>query len=293
MFNKKIIIKKFLNSGSCAKIYLAEETPSNDNNNVIEKISSKIEKNINKTIYFNFYKENSFLPGTQIIIKSGQIPEEEIKFLKNVQDVNFFIKILGELNFGIFNDEKAICLEYVEFDLNLYYNKNIKNNNDKNYKQTFLEKISYFFINVLDYFKKNNQIYGDWKFENILVDTNENFKLTDFGSIMKNNKKIQNLKNINILYSSPYISQRLTEIIPNFADDYKSVSYIFWNLNGNELPWSYVYSQNVFCENDLIKKIYEIDKMKLDFFDFFLDTSDCIYWPKHFYFSFLNKYFKL
>ena len=95
-----------------------------------------------------------------------------------------------------------------------------------------------FFSNVLDYFKSINTVYCDWKPANILEYSTNEFKLTDFGSCLENNRTVAHPCNINAIYCSPYLMNIVKEICPKFRDDLIGVAYVFMKLKGIQLPWA-------------------------------------------------------
>jgi serine/threonine protein kinase len=151
-----------------------------------------------------------------------------------------------------------------------------------------------FFKNIFIFLINQGIVYTDWKFDNILLFFTENpnkqlfnniehVKLTDFGSILKNNVKIKNVNNINPFFSSPFLNKVFDFITPTHFDDFKSVCYMLFCLNAKKLPWSLINiskkldRKDFFCT--LQSSFYDITFQKLNPDIYFLDTSDCLYWP--------------
>ena len=311
-------IQSIIDSGSFANVYLLKCLPknvinnnddddnNNDNNdsgcgggvNIVENDKLNIsdpQDNLNKFLKLDI--ENHTIKNTptdKIILKHGTIPYVEKEFLYSLQTScpDFIVHFLGHISHGIFTNEISLLFEYADCNLQYYFDEKIlrtfKHNNIE-YKN-FLKNCKIFFDNVLEFLNDNNYVYGDWKLENILVFyrqthsnsiNNTKLKLTDFGSLMKMNEKITNLKNLNIMYSSPMLSNLHDEITPNHFDDIKSVCWLFWTLNNKKLPWEYL---NLNYQNDveLEKILLEIDKMKLNLFkNYFFNVSECVYWPNY------------
>ncbi|CAF0838835.1 unnamed protein product [Brachionus calyciflorus] len=207
------------------------------------------------------------------------VPQENLnKFLKlNVENhTTKIVNFLGHISHGIFTNEISLLFEYADCNLQYYFDeKNLHTFKHDNIEyKNFLKNCQTFFDNVLDFLNDNNYVYGDWKLENILVfysqtssnNINTKLKLTDFGSLMKMNEKITNLKNLNIMYSSPMLSNLHDEITPSHFDDIKSVCWLFWTLNGKKLPWESL-NLNYKKDVELEKILIEIDIMKLNLFN--------------------------
>ena len=119
-------------------------------------------------------------------------------------------------------------------------------------------------------------MFCDWKFENILIfdetlSADNAIKLCDFGAIQHCNVEIVNPQNFNPLFSSPYLST--PKIKPKFRDDWISVCYLFYKLNGFDLPWEIVTSGR---DKDYILSLVLLLKMSSATT---IDLKKTIYWP--------------
>lgn len=291
-----------VNEGSFSKIYKT---------NIVKNLDKSRLDTIKKT--YRIYKINTdyienYLDGKkQVVLKHGYIPLIELEFLRSI-NYNDTIKNLiaihiCEIKNGIHETDIGLVFEKAICDMNVIIERN-----NKIIDKNFLIKCEMFFNEILFYFKKKNIVYGDWKFENILIYSeiddilNLNFnnitiKLTDFGSIMKCGEKTENKKNVNIYYGSPFLSHIYDYIQPKFCDDYKSVCYLFYELNLKKLPWKCISSKFISNEN-FEEKILLITSMKYDLINYDLDLKNLTYWPESkneldtFSYLFTNKSFK-
>lgn len=113
------------------------------------------------------------------------------------------------------------------------------------------------------------------------------FKLIDFGSVKTLNKKINNPRNANRLFCSPFFHQEMIE--PDQKDDLISLWYIFTRQSGHKLPWEYLQ----FIENTPDHQIESVIAFtKLNFFPKFTPEQKQL-WPfdiahESFYFGVKN-----
>lgn len=291
MFFYKII--KIIGTGSNAKVYsikLCEENKSDSG------VANKV---------MNVYDHRRLEPTDKIslILKKGTMDKAEIDFLKfffkpeneslRLESINFINHMIAEAIFdqGIFESDTGLIFEEANCDLNKMFE-------DCNslLDVAILKRLAIFFNKVLIFFEKIKIVYGDWKLENILVFYKERemprFKLTDFGSIMKVDEQILNENKINFQYKSPnFYSKRFT---PTIYDDFKSVCYIFWTLNGLQLPWEFC-SSNCY-EEDLKDVILHTQFKKYLNQLNGLDISKCKFWPSKEFFEkereTIQKYFE-
>lgn len=179
------------------------------------------------------------LPQDKIVAKMGKLELLEIELLKKITHLNLqsMIELVGyqddfftnTFNFLIF--PKAMC--------DLQDADNMIDFTPSNYK-----KFEKWCIDVLGDLAKLNYAYLDWKPSNILIFENGNdlvFKLADFGSVQELDKKTKNKCNINILFSSPFVSQCYDEIVPSVLDDEIGLVYIYiWLKKNTLLPWIFL-----------------------------------------------------
>ena len=156
------------------------------------------------------------------------------------------------------------------------------------YKKFLVYMVGVFFRKVLSFLLSENIVYADWKFDNMLLfygDSDQiynsivNVKLCDFGSVQKAGVEIRNVNNINPFFSSPYLNKIFETITPSHFDDFKSISYLLFVLNGKQLPWGNININKNNSNDVFIDLIVNITNQKFQTDLYFLDTSDCIYWP--------------
>jgi hypothetical protein len=249
---------------------------------------------------------NSILIDKQFILKGcGEsiIKNSEIELLKKAKTKNFnnlIVEIIADY-IGVFDIDNRIVLEMSSCTMQDYffeplsYKLKKKNFISLNEYKGFLEYMACnFFKEILNFLIKENIVYCDWKFDNILVFASnnnddkciygdiKNIKLTDFGSVLKNRLKIKNINNINIYFSSPYLSKIFEHITPTHFDDCKAVSYLLYKLNGKNLPWQNI-SLNIVdkkISKETMRQSYiEITHQKIDRNIYYLKTDDLLYWP--------------
>ena len=96
-----------------------------------------------------------------------------------------------------------------------------------------------------------------------------------------------NPHNINQLYCSPNLATCHNHITPQYSDDYKSVSFLFYKLNGKKLPWEIEYNVQMGNTNDIASviafttmlKVLNLTRLKF---------KNLPYWPTDPVFSVLN-----
>lgn len=176
----------------------------------------------------------------------------------------------------------------------------------------FLKHVEKFFIGVLAHLHKTlKRVYCDWKFDNILCfeDVNDannsnhdgnkskavtaaaaaavsqfpRLKLTDFSSVQQNKIDIINPKNCNQLFTPLTLCGALTSICPVFEDDYKSVCYLMYKLNGKTLPW-----ENLSVPTIINEFHYLTCALLKNSAEFPLSLDSLVYWPTSYPFTFLN-----
>lgn len=257
-----------------------------------------------------YYKDkkifDKYLINSKLVVKLDEISITEYNFMEKycVLDNNDFLVMLLANVSSIDSYHNGMVIEKAQMDSKTFLSK-IEKELDFHLKLQLIELFSLFFEQVLNFLENENLVYGDWKFDNILcffeidVDDKTNnyliyllknrnikIKLTDFGSIMKNNSTIENKNNINIIYGSSSFSNIFKTIYPTFKDDWISVCYMMYEIvEGKQLPWS------MMCSD--IDNINEIDDIKIEIDN--LKTNPLIFlkvneqlWPNGKHFKFLN-----
>ena len=211
-------ILKLIGFGSFGKVYLANHIPTK------YKVAIKI-------------------------VNNHKNPNVKSKYniLKGLNHINI-IKIFDYFEK---NDKTYIVLEYISggelFD-------QIKNKGPL--KQNELSSIFFQLIKILKYLHKKNIYHRDLKLENILLSKNNLIKLIDFGSAIKQQKKlnINSSKNNLLLTKCGSINYCAPEILKGFKyngknSDIWSLGVILYVLSTGSLP----FDEN--NEHELIKKI--------------------------------------
>lgn len=223
--------------------------------------------------------------------------QTEVCFLREAlqKKVNsFIVELIGTIDYGITN--RGIILELAQCNFNdMYFEKTgslITHDQFGGHAAyiKFLKHMETFFINVLEFLKASSLVYCDWKFDNILCfhinpKDDPQIKLSDFGSVLSANIATVNPHNINQLYCSPNLASCQKYITPQYSDDYKSVSFLFYKLNGKRLPWEIEY--NVQVAGDVtgvlalttLLKVMDLTKLKF---------KGLPYWPSDPIFNVLN-----
>lgn len=154
----------------------------------------------------------------------------------------------------------------------------------------FLRHVEKFFLGILAHLHKTlKRVYCDWKFDNILcIEENgakfPRLKLTDFSSVQQNEIDIINPKNCNQLFTPLTLCGVLPKTCPVYKDDYKSVCYLMYKLNGKILPW-----ENL-SELPIINDFHYLTCAMLKNSQLFpIPTKQLVYWPSSYPFSYLNK----
>lgn len=246
----------------------------------------KIKKNLNSNPKIG---ENFLFKNLCVTEDSKKIPhvlkisfnEKEFKFLLNYNDKDFLVKMVGFNNNIFFN---GIIMEKASRSLQDVVD--VKKNEGGDFSPTEFKILEGFFLKVLEFLHSHSFVYGDWKFENILVYDSFNLKLADFETLMVEGQRIENENNINLLCGSPNYFFGNKIIKPRSQDDYKSVCYLFWMLNMLKLPWDSFIDVEINSSN-MIDIQYSVTLLKRK--DNLFKESYCIYWPNAFYFTFLNK----
>lgn len=252
-------------------------------------LKNPIEKSYKLTNYYGSTKTDE--DNTEYILKGGNketggtVEYKEIKFLSDALLKpgvnNFIVTIIGSIN-NTFGNDCAVVLERGLMDVQQFLDKE-----QSTPKLPVLERFAKFFIAVLTFLETEKIVYCDWKFENILVfdekmESPSALKLCDFGAIQNDGVKVLNPQNCNPLFSSPYLTTCQTTITPSCRDDWISVCYLFYKLNGKILPWEHL--QNI-PNKDFIFTTVLYQKTSPAYK---LDFENTIYWPDQKYFIYGN-----
>jgi hypothetical protein len=230
-----------------------------------------------------------------LFVLKDDVEQCEIELLKlaKFKDLNkFIVEIIGDC-IDVFKTK--IFLEMCNNTVQEYffekasYNLEAKHLQKKlEFKQFLVYMARVFFQKVLTFLLSENIVYADWKFDNILLfygDSSQiynsivNVKLCDFGSVQKANIEIKNVNNINPFFSSPYLNKIFDTIIPTHFDDFKSICYLLYVLNGKPLPWSNINLTKIHSSDIFIDLIVHITNQKFKTDMHYLDTDQCLYWP--------------
>ena len=138
-------------------------------------------------VYKAFYPRERKYYALKIILENENDQEQykkifrEYQIMFNVKDYPNLEKIYGYFT-DFFNGKNCFCLllEFIEGEnlnnkLEKYYEKN------RYIEQDLIIKIIYDIANGLRYLHKNNIIHRDIAPDNIMIDNNNNIKITDFG----------------------------------------------------------------------------------------------------------------
>lgn len=248
---------------------LSKVTYSIDN---IYEIIKTLGKGATSTVYLAKYKENNHLYAIKKLTKKGHNIEiyrenfqNEIKNLQRLKHENIislvFYKFDGTLICSNGKEDKIayIVLEYAENgELYNYIHHSKKGFGEKIGKKIFLN-----FINSVSFCHYNGIIHRDLKIENIVLDSNWNLKIADFGfaseisggdgtGMMHDFRGTISYAAPEVLIQKPYIG--------SFADIF-SCGIILFLLIAGDFPFRFA------CSKDNIYN-YIIDNDYEQFWDF-------------------------
>lgn len=227
----------------------------------------------------------------------------ELQMLRAAKERNFnmIVRLITQIDLGV-GRGFGIILELAKASLfQMYFNSKtreilpVKNFGSQENYIAFLHHMEMFFVSILNFLQSIEMVYCDWKPENILcfhdrIDCDTlslRFKLADFGSAQRANVPIQNPKNVNQLFGSKSFAPFIELVTPQFKDDWISVCYLFYKLNGLKLPWELNYTNMPAqpTENDL-NFVFSLTAFFKTHPLFNLNpTQYAVYWPSQKYFG--------
>jgi serine/threonine protein kinase len=255
-----IRFKSEIARGSCAKILDIDvdidcsEQNNNHNNNKYVSV---------KWLELPFSKK-------KYVAKVGPLELIEIELLKKIKSKNLtsMIHILGIQDDFLLGAFTFIIFEKAESDLLT----------SRHSRDTLMETYRAWSLKVLADLKSLNFAFLDWKPENILVfststsDSSCCLRLADFGSAKQLNVSVENKHDINMRYSSPFVSHCYDTICPTVLDDEIGLIYVYLWLANYNAPWFYLNPVDLTKKEELAflilqlktrQKFHKIDDMFL------------------------------
>lgn len=205
----KYIIKKMIGEGQYGKVYLVQHKDTNE---------LYAMKKINK-------KYSNLLSQINMLIKN------EIEIMKKLNHKNI-IKLIEVINDPI-SKYYYIIQEYISRG-----NINDVLNTIDAIDENIIRKYMHSIIHGVSYLHYNNIIHRDIKPDNLLIDNNDNIKITDFGTA--NIFKSEYLINNNIQGTPAFMAPEVFNIEYskiNEAIDIWSIGVTLYLIVTNQLPW--------------------------------------------------------
>ena len=214
-------LNKKLGCGTFAKVYYVEHASENE----IEQQNF----NIKHPQVFKLIKNKPGEILKKMVIKVGKISETESMISCLLESHDNIIEFYGiNLPTIDINSKKLLC-EKLQSNCQDECSK-LVNGNLVDYLIQIFNGLNYLHT-------KFKLIFCDLSLNNTGIGYDNKFKLFDFGSSKIMNRKMQNPRDTNKLFCSPFFHSEIIE--PEPIDDFFSLWYIYLRQIGIRLPWEY------------------------------------------------------
>lgn len=216
-------LSKKIGNGTFAKVYEVNhisESPEFDDNDT---------NNIKHPQVLNLIKNKPEVSKKKMVVKVGRVTETESMISCLLEPHDNIIDFYGINQPTIDINSKVLLCEKLEFICQEICAQ-LTNQNLVDYLIQIYNGLNYLH-------SKFKLIFCDLSLNNTGIGFDKKFKLFDLGSAKIINRKIQNPRDTNKLFCSPFFHAETVE--PEPMDDIFSLWYIYLRQLGVRLPWEY------------------------------------------------------